>query len=409
MSYLYDFEKELERYGLTEDTYEQILQECSNKVQGISDMDWADIVEKYGLNIHYDSLRKSQQLAPFGGSFVSEYYKWKYSKDNLQDNDEYLKQIQLEKQEIRKEKQKLFDERLDINRRLREESRLETTVEKIEKMLEDISSDRYEPVIPLEINSDNDIIVCLSDLHIGANFCNTDGIYNSDIAKERLDRYCNYIIKIQKTHNSQNCHIALLGDVISGNIHKSISVTNKEDVIQQVKLACEYVSDFVYELSKHFETVNVSSVSGNHSRLEDKEDALVGERLDTLVIWFIKKMLSGHSNIHIEDENIDDTLSIFVVRDNIYFGIHGDYDGIDAGSIAKLVLWAKITPDCILCGHKHHPAMSDVSGIRIVQSGSLCGSGDEYTRKKRLTGKPSQTVLVVNKNGIIAHYPVMLE
>ena len=288
MSYLYDFEKELERYGLTEDTYEQILQECSNKVQGISDMDWADIVEKYGLNIHYDSLRKSQQLAPFGGSFVSEYYKWKYSKDNLQDNDEYLKQIQLEKQEIRKEKQKLFDERLDINRRLREESRLETTVEKIEKMLEDISSDRYEPVIPLEINSDNDIIVCLSDLHIGANFCNTDGIYNSDIAKERLDRYCNYIIKIQKTHNSQNCHIALLGDVISGNIHKSISVTNKEDVIQQVKLACEYVSDFVYELSKHFETVNVSSVSGNHSRLEDKEDALVGERLDTLVIWFIK-------------------------------------------------------------------------------------------------------------------------
>ena len=80
---MFDIDKELLKYGLDSTTYEQILQECSNKVQGISDIDWAEIVDKYGLNIHYDSLRKSQQLAPFGGAFVSEYYKkktmrWKF-------------------------------------------------------------------------------------------------------------------------------------------------------------------------------------------------------------------------------------------------------------------------------------------------------------------------------------------
>ena len=74
--------------------------------------------------------------------------------------------------------------------------------------------------------------------------------------------------------------------------------------------------------------------------------------------------------------------------------------------LAKLVLWAKTTPYCVLCGHRHFPAMTDVSGIKVVQSGSLGGSGDDYTRQKRLTGKPSQTVLVVNEKGIKAYYPI---
>jgi hypothetical protein len=53
--------------------------------------------------------------------------------------------------------------------------------------------------------------------------------------------------------------------------------------------------------------------------------------------------------------------------------------------------------------------MTDVSGIKVVQLGSLGGSGDEYTRQKRLTGKPSQTVLVVNDKGIKCCYPIELD
>lgn len=406
---MYDFIAELSKYGLTTETYEKILQECSNKVQGISDVDWADIVEKYNLNIHYDSLRKSQQLAPFGGSFVSEYYKWKLSQTKNMDNDEYLHKIQLEKQEIQKEKRKLFDERLDINKRLREESRLETTIEKFEDMLTDIGSKRYITYSTISNKSKEDMIICLSDLHIGATFYGFDGYYDSRIAKERLNDYLAEIIEIQKTHKVENCTCVLLGDIISGNLHKVISVTNKENVIEQVKLACEYISDFVYELGKNFNKVELRGVSGNHSRIEEKEDALLGERLDTLIIWFVKSMLKNLPNITVEDENIDDTLSTFFVRDKLYYAVHGDFDGTNTNSIAKLVLWSKKTPYCVLCGHKHYPAMSDVSGIKVVQVGSLCGSGDEYTRQKRLTGEPSQTVLVVNEDGIKCHYPIVLK
>lgn len=327
---------------------------------------------------------------------------------NKLSEDEYFKELQIQKQEIQKEKRKLYDERLDINRRLREESRLETTIEKFEDMLSNIANNRYLTYSPISLHSNNDMIICLSDLHIGATYYGFDGLYDSSIAKERLEQYLSEIISIQENHNAENCVCLLLGDLISGSIHKTISVTNKENVIEQVKLACEYISDFVYELGKHFKTVELRGVSGNHSRLEEKEDALLGERLDTLILWFIKSMLKNVENIFVIDEDIDDTLSTFFVRDKLYFAVHGDFDSTNDSSISKLILWAKMTPYCILCGHKHYPAMTDVSGIKVVQSGSLGGSGDEYTRQKRLTGKPSQTVLVVNDNGIKCCYPVEL-
>lgn len=409
MFFLYDFEKELKKYNIDTETYEQILQECSNKVQKISDTDWADIVEKYNLNIHYDSLRKSQQLAPFGGAFVSEYYKWKMSKEQLGENDEYLKKIREEKQEIQKEKRKLLDERLDINRKLRQEARTETTIEKIESALENIGDKRYFSYEPPDIIGEKDMIICLSDLHLGSDFDAFNGYYDTTIAKRRLNDYLKEIVEIQKTHNASNCTVVLLGDLISGNIHKVISVTNKENVIDQVKIACEYIADFIYELGRHFTNVEVKSVSGNHSRIEDKEDALLGDRLDSLIIWFIEKMLKNAENIAVEDENLDDTLAEFYVKDKLYYAVHGDFDGTSDSAIAKLVLWSKLTPYCIICGHKHTPAMFDVQGIKVVQSGSLSGSGDEYTRKKRLSGEPSQTVLVVDDNGIKCHYPIILE
>lgn len=376
------------------------------KDSGLLDIDWngiADLMNKYfgepDKPYSEGAWRKPyQQAKKFLESGVF---------NNLNE-DEYFKELQLQKQEIQKEKRKLYDERLDLNRRLREESRLETTIEKIEEMLSNIANNRYLEYSPIISRNKNDMIVCLSDLHIGATYYGFDGAYDSLIAKERLEKYLSEIINIQKTHNAENCVCLLLGDLISGSIHRTISVTNKENVIEQVKLACEYISDFVYELGKYFNSIELRGVAGNHSRLQDKEDALLGERLDTLILWFIKSMLKNVKTIYVIDEAIDDTLSSFFIRDKLYFGIHGDLDTINDAAIAKLALWAKMTPYCVICGHKHYPAMTDISGIKVIQSGSLCGSGDEFTRQKRLTGKPSQTVLVVNDKGIKCCYPIEL-
>lgn len=390
----------------TENEFQYLWRIGQAKDSGLLDIDWNGISDL--MNKYFGDPDKPYSEAAWRKPYQMAKKFMEAGVFNKLSEDEYFKELQIQKQEIQKEKRKLYDERLDINRRLREESRLETTIEKFEDMLSNVAANRYITYSPTVSNSENDMVICLSDLHIGAAYYGFDGTYDSLIAKERLKKYLSEIIEIQKTHNAENCVCLLLGDLISGSIHKSISVTNKENVIEQVKFACEYISDFVYELGKHFKTVELRGVSGNHSRLEDKEDALLGERLDTLILWFIKSMLKNVENISVIDEDIDDTLSTFFVRDKLYFGVHGDFDTTSDTSISKLVLWAKMTPYCVICGHKHYPAMTDVSGIKVVQSGSLGGSGDEYTRQKRLTGKPSQTILVVNDQGIKCCYPIEL-
>lgn len=318
-----------------------------------------------------------------------------------------------QKQEIQKERRKLYDERLDINRRLREEARLETTIEKLEASLQNVAKNRYSDVSDIYLPqdaSDDVMVICLSDLHIGACFDNFDGTYSPEIADARLRDYLVKIRGIQNRNGCKECVVTLLGDEISGSIHKTISVTNKEDVVDQVKTASMLIADFIDVLSHWFDKVRVYSVSGNHSRIEKKaEDALLSERLDKLIPWFLEVLMRGRDNVKIFSNTFDDTLGIFEIGSQTYFIQHGDYTVITDAAIGKLVLWAKKTPYCILTGHMHYPAMTNVSGIYVVQSGSLCGSGDEFTRSKRLTGEPSQMVLVTNYDGKIKGiYPVEL-
>lgn len=116
-----DLRKKIEEYGLTTDEYEACLADAYAKANRTIDLDWQEIIDKYGLDIHYDTLRKATQTI-FGGAFVAEYYKTKQS----QNKTSYLDDLRAEKQEVRKEKQKLFDERVALNKLLREQGRMES-------------------------------------------------------------------------------------------------------------------------------------------------------------------------------------------------------------------------------------------------------------------------------------------
>lgn len=380
------------------------------KDDGVIDMTWGELAEVLNKQLRDPDEEWSESAYRKKYSLIRDAYEQIFSNYK---NDDYLNELVLQKQEIQKEKRKLYDERLDLNRRLREEARLETTIDRIDHTLSDISArffsdNTYD--LP-QIISNRKMIVCLSDMHIGADYCNADGKYNTEIAKERLQQYLAEIKDIQGRYGCSDCVVAILGDCISGSIHRTISITNKEDVVEQVKTASMLISEFIDMLSHWFENIIVYSVGGNHSRIEKKaEDALLSERLDNLIPWFVEKMMSGKDNVDVVSHTFDDTLGIFNVGDKVYFIQHGDYSSITDAAIGKLVLWAKQTPYCILTGHMHYPAMTDVSGIKVVQSGSLCGSGDEFTRQKRLTGKPSQTVLVTKGDGsIYGVFPIELD
>lgn len=330
-------------------------------------------------------------------------------KDKYFDN-EQLNKMEQKKQEIIKERFRLNDERTAYNRALRNDARLETRLDILEQKITDFGKINFpDSNYSDNTTADNDLLVLLSDLHIGQTFKSFNGEYNTKIAQTRMGQYVNKIIEIGKKNNSDKCYVSLQGDLISNSIHKSIAITNQENVIQQIKFASELITAFIYELSHHFNRVIVTSVSGNHSRLDKKEDALKDERLDDLVIWYMDAALSDVKNIDIITNNPDTTFAVMDIRGKKYINVHGDYDAFSKNGVASLSMMLGYFPYAITFGHLHTCAMSDEGGIKIIRGGSLAGSGDDYTIEKRLTGKASQMVCVCTDKGVESYNIIELE
>lgn len=321
--------------------------------------------------------------------------------------------------ELRKERQKFFDQRNAYNKLIRERSRQEELNEILVDAVKSGSLPRLE-YVPVEIEqSDNDLLVSLNDIHYGADVHNYWNTYNSSVCREMMCRYIDRIISIGETHHSENCIVWANGDEISGNIHHSIAVTNKENVIEQIKGVSELIAEFLAELSKHFGQVVFVSVAGNHSRIEpNKDKALVSERLDDLVEWYLGARLQNFDNIIIGSSDVmtdaaansvkvDNTMYLIDVRGKTYCGIHGDFDG-SASKVQSLQTLAGRQVYAILTGHLHHNKVDEVQGVKVVMAGSFLGM-DDYCVQKRIYGKPEQMVCVCDNTGIVCHYDIPLQ
>lgn len=321
-------------------------------------------------------------------------------------------------EELKKEKYKLNSIKNSYNKEVRNQAYLEEKLDYLEQAFEKYGKSKFKFISSNNIpsTSSKDMIVMISDLHIAQCFESYWGSYNLDLARKRLQQFLNKLVELVNLYCPENCYITLQGDMISGNIHKSITVSNAKDVVDQIMIASELVTDFIEATSYYFNNVFVAEVTGNHSRIDRKEDAIKSERLDKFISYYASKVLSHYDNIKFiqspfsKEDNIDNTISKIIVRGKDYLIVHGDYDPIQNQSkVDQLCRFAGIFPYAILAGHLHHPVFIEMNGTKVIQSGSLAGAGDDYTIQKRLIGRPSQTILLCSDKGIEGHFPVELD
>lgn len=326
------------------------------------------------------------------------------------ETEEYQQKLDELNRELQRNTIKYRDNRNAWNKQNYADTRIDETMQLIDELLPTIGKKEFEVHELPVVDGDVSLLVCLSDLHIGQTFDSFWGAYDSDIAEKRMNQYLDEVIRIGKLHNAKNVHLASIGDQISGCIHSNLQITNKENVIEQVKKAIELISSFAYELTRHFQNVYFYDVSGNHSRLNPNKDmTLRDERLDNLIAWSVCKLLAHIENFKdMTCRRIDNTIAEANIEGRNYMLIHGDMDSINKTGIGNLVTMLGFCPEYIICGHKHTPAMNEFNGIRVYQSGSMPGAGDDFTVSHRMFGRPSQTVLVCNHKGVVCDYTVDL-
>lgn len=372
----------------------------------LADIDYSELAEAvYGKQYSSDVARRMCYGSKYTLELIDSETESRIADKTSSD---ILLELEEKRIELAKERQKFFDHRAAYTKLIRERAREEELNEIIEDCIinGNLPELTYEECIhPF---GTNDLLVSLNDIHFGANIDNAWCRYNSSICAHMMGEYLNRIIEIAELHKSENCIVWCAGDLISGSIHRSIQVTNKENVIEQLMGVSELIAEFLAELSKHFNTVRFLSVAGNHSRLEaNKDNAVPGERLDDLVEWYLSARMQNFDNVIIDDDHkIDHTISLFSIRGKNYAMVHGDYD--TPGKVQALQAMIKEPLYAVLSGHLHHNQTDVIQGIRTVMAGSFQGI-DSFCVEKRIYGEPEQMVCVCDDSGIVCHYDVELK
>lgn len=390
---------------LPTETEEQFLWKVGQLVDSGKVESWASInnIVNTELGIDEDkwrdesSFRKRYQAA-------KKFYDGCFSKMECE---EYQKKLDVLNRELQRNTIKFRDQRRSWSKQNHGDARFEEVMDLIEERLDNFAKVDFAPHPTPIVDGNNSMIICLSDLHIGQCFSSFFGEFDSDIAKSRLQKYMNELLEIAQSNKVSKAYVCMLGDNISNSLHKTIEVSNKENVIDQLKLSIEYISSFCHELTKHFEHVYLASASGNHSRLQAKDLAQHSERLDAFIAWDVCRTLESQENFHsLLHRSIDDGIAEINIDGKSYMLIHGDFDNTTKQGYLNLASMVQFFPDYILCGHKHFCSYSQ--DTKFIQSGSLAGSGDDYCIEKRLSGRASQMVCICDKSGIKGLYPIIL-
>lgn len=311
--------------------------------------------------------------------------------------------------DLQQKKQAFRDERTAWQKQNRDIVRVDVNFEELEAQLRTISGKVFQPVkVRPYKTGKKSMLVLLTDWHIGIEFANSFGHYSTEIAKHRAKTYLQEIYELQKIHKCEACYVMALGDMISGHIHPSVRLENRCGLIEQAKTAVELISNFLTALLKLFQVVTYTGCSGNHSRLiAQKDQNLRDDRLDLLIDWIISQLLQGQERFSYIAP-LDTTLTKIDIYGREVVGIHGDYDTFGKPAIQNITSALHRYPWMICTGHMHSPAFSDLDGVKVIQGGSLSGSGDDYTVQKRLCGKPSQTIAIISERGLESLHPVEL-
>ena len=380
----------------------------SAKDSGNLDMSWDEIADIINKEFRTDESEYRSEAAyrkPY--QQAKRYFEANVFK-TYKDEDSYFKELRLQKQELEKEKVKTRDERNELRRVIREEARKESYKDQV---LRSISEYQCDPLSYDEskkftgiLKTDNDLIISCTDIHAGIEIDNYFNKFNEEILRERFNQYLDKIFEVQLRHGSENAYV-ILSELVSGIIHNELRIENNQNLIEQFLSVTNYISQFLSELSYHFNTVNVYICPGNHSRISPKkEDSLKGENIDHLVLPFLEAKLQNFKNINFYKNDIEESIAMFNVRNNIVMSSHGDKDSPN-NVVQKFTLLFGIRPALVYLGHRHTNGLTTVYNTKVIESGTLSGT-DNYALDLRLHTKPSQTISVVTVNGLDCLYDV---
>ena len=384
-----------------ESFFEWKLRLCLQKLNKEVDIDWAEIVELLELNCSGDHLRKTA----YGIKECYDYFSSKTKEIIAQEEYEKLLEQELK---IKKEKVKLNDLKAQLNKKVREFARKENLGEILEEKSKELDmqprviNDEYKQ----RVTSNRDMVCLISDIHYGIKTTNALTPYDSDICKQKMNYLIDKTIKFSLENDVDKLYVMILGDEISGLIHNTTRLEQREDVISQVIDVSELLYESIMKLANNLPFVVVGLAQGNHSRvMADKKDSLEHENFTRLIKEFLKLRLANVSNVLLLENKFDESIIEVNIRGYNVIGLHGQNDRLN--NVSRLTEMFDKKIDYVCFGHYHNAKEFENNKTDVIVNG--CFSGDDYSKRLRLYNKPIQKLLLFDDTGKIATYNINLD
>jgi hypothetical protein len=174
-----------------------------------------------------------------GNDFGESTYRKKYqafkkmleaNQSKFVDSEAQLKEIEIQKRELQKERNKLYATKTEYSRQIRQQSRFELFYENVanEISLYDVPNFRYIDTL----NQKNEYILSIADIHAGANFVTETNDYSFEEITKRFEKLYTDVVNFVLDKNISNLKVLCMGDDIQGILRLSDLQLNESSVVK---------------------------------------------------------------------------------------------------------------------------------------------------------------------------------
>lgn len=247
----------------------------------------------------------------------------------------------------------------------------------------------------------------LSDTHAGEivdpEAMNGMNEYNWDIMEQRM---LNIVSSLQsyrstRTYDVEELQVWVLGDMLSGNNHFELAVTNELPIAEQAYRFGLTLGKFIEQLVPLYPKITVYAVPGNHPRVSIKPaNKQVFNNWDWISYLFAQTYLENYESVAFNTTRAGQLVVPIAGRTALLWhgdGIRSSMPGVPWGGVMRRVNELRrqyadqgVDLDYFALGHFHQ---ANVVQGSVFMNGSVKGP-DEYTLKQFGSGEQPRQLLI---------------
>ena len=268
--------------------------------------------------------------------------------------DDYFRELEVQKRELEKERQKLYATKTEYSRSIRQQSRFELFYENVKDSITTLPLPDFYP-ISSGLDSNMEYVLTIADIHAGANFISENNEYSLDICKERFEVLLGETIEFIQNKKISKIKVVEMGDTIQGLLRLSDLKINESSVVEATVFISRIIAQFLRDLSAYCHVEYFHVPTSNHSQtrpLGTKASEIASEDVEYVISNYIKDVIADNKRIKV-NLNKDKQYIAIPILDYECIAMHGHQIKNVRDSLKDLSLLHRKFYDYVFLAHFH--------------------------------------------------------